>query len=705
MTMSDYESHLVFDNSRSPSSCNHTRIRVTAPSELQSRNGRLPVTTQHWISPPNALELSWVSRRGGDWWAEILLGSWRGRKAPLEGDHLCLWVYAEEAIEGRVLPTIQLVTKHGGWTGGVRLHHLVDQLPAKQWVYLKFPLSAFDSSTEAVDFGSLERVIFHQSIDDGVPHTIYIDELKMRFLEESALPAPPSGLAAQGYERHVDLKWDVVTDPNVEYVRVEQSADGVTFTPVGIQIPSVTRYTAFVEPNRTAYFRLVAVNHAYQDSEPSPAVSGSTRDFSDDELLTMVQEAHFRYYWEAAHPDCGLALESIPGDPHEVALGASGFGMLAWLVGIERGFITRQQGIDRMLKALAFLESADRYHGAWSHFMDGHTGKTIPEFGKYDNGGDLVETAFMMQALLTARQYFDRDSDDERRIRATITRLWEAVEWNWYRNPDHPEFLMWHWSPDYGWHIDHRLIGWNETLIVYLLAAASPTHPIPPELYYTGWASQANIAREYREGWGTTAAGGLYTNGSEYYGIKLDVGVGSGGPLFFTHYSFLGFDPRGKRDRYCNYFTNNRAIAQINYRYCVANPGKHAGYGENCWGLTASDDHLGYAAHEANEKNDNGTITPTGALACFPYTPEESMRALKHFYRDLGASLWGIYGFRDAFNPDQDWVSGIFMGLNQAPIVDMIENYRSGLLWRCFMRNPEIAPMLEKLGFVPDADT
>jgi len=239
-------------------------------------------------------------------------------------------------------------------------------------------------------------------------------------------------------------------------------------------------------------------------------------------------------------------------------------------------------------------------------------------------------------------------------------------------------------------------------MIVYLLAIASPTHSVPADMYNSGWVGQSEEAQQYRRGWGGTNDGDHYSNGNSYYGIKLDVGVSSGGPLFFTHYSFLGFDPRGLRDRFTNYFKNNRNIALINHAYSVANPNSYPGYGEEAWGLTASDDPWGYHAHEPIASRDNGTITPTGALSSFPYTPKESMTALKYFYRNLGPQLWGVYGFRDAYNLEEDWFARIFMALNQAPITVMIENYRSGLVWKCFMSNPEIRPALERIGFQPD---
>lgn len=696
-----YYRHLVFDTSLTAPGYFHSRASAIAPSELTSAGGRLPVTAAHFISPPNSLELTWTARPGGDWSAEIDVERWRGRHAALQGDTLHFWCWSERAITAAALPMLVLVMEHGATTRPLRLAAVVDGLPAQQWTHVHVPFAAFDPSTGAFDFGQLRTVIFTQGIDDGEPHTLYLDEIKVSDLTASRPVQPPATLTATGADRHVDLQWPPVSDPEIEYYVIYRSLDGAAFQPVGIQNPAYDRYADFLgATNTTVHYRVTAVNHAYQESAPSLTVTAATRAFSDDELLTMVQAAGCRYYWDGAHPDAGLALECIPGDEHLIALGASGFGLMALIVAVERGFVSRAQAGERLRAALAFLDAADRFHGVWPHFLDGRTGRTIPLFGQYDNGGDVVETAFMMQALLTARQYFDHA--DEADIRATITRLWEGVEWNWYRNPADPDYLFWHWSPDAAWHIDHPLIGWNETLIAYLLAAASPTHPIPPELYHSGWASPSERARTYRENWGKTAAGGRYVNGGSYYGLTLPVGVGSGGPLFFTHYSFLGFDPRALRDRYANYFENNRQISLINYRHCVANPGGYAGYGPDCWGLTASDDHTGYLAHEPTPHGDNGTITPTGALSAFPYTPEESLRALKHFYRQRGAELWGSYGFRDAINPTQGYVSSIFMGLNQAPIIVMIENYRSGLLWRLFMANPEIAPMLAKLGFTPD---
>ncbi|HWQ83219.1 MAG TPA: glucoamylase family protein [Anaerolineales bacterium] len=700
-TPGTYYNHLIFDNSLSDGGYFFSHAVAIAPSQLEAIDCKIPVAADRFLSPPNSLRLSWLSQTGGDWLAELYSETWLNKTRLLSGDTLSFWGYSEEEIPVRLLPMIRLKIKDGPLTSPLQMTGIVPDLPARHWQQINIPLEAFPNETFNVDFSRIEKIIFTQSLDDNFPHTLYIDEVKISDSAMVGMGRPPSGLSAVAYDCHVDLSWRAVNDPAVMYYQIYRSNNGQDFLPVGIQNPTFNRYVDYVgQSQRKLFYRITSVSSNYSESPASQIVSGTTHPMTDDELLSMVQEACFRYYWENAHPNAGLALENVPGDENLIALGASGFGIMALIVAVWRGFVARETAIERLLVILSFLEIADRFHGVWPHFLDGRTGKVIPVFGKYDNGGDLVETAFMMQGLMAARQFFANEEEGEKQIRSRITSLWETVEWDWYRQSADSEFLYWHWSPDYGWHIGHPLTGWNETLIAYLLAIASPTHPVPAAMYYSGWASSSETAQRYRQAWGQTTQGDLYRNRNVYYGIQLPVGVGSGGPLFFTHYSFLGFDPRNKRDRFGDYFESNRAIVLINRAYCIENPGKYQGYGENFWGLTASHDHTGYLAHEPSPRADNGTITPTAALSSFPYTPEGSMAALKHFYYDLGDKMWGIYGFRDAYNPTVNYVSNIFMGLNQAPITVMIENYRSGLLWNLFMSNPEITSMVKRIGLV-----
>jgi hypothetical protein len=468
---------------------------------------------------------------------------------------------------------------------------------------------------------------------------------------------------------------------------IVRKTGGAVFSLLGLIEKNDTTYIDFVGSlgqNLSLQYTLRALNGVGQESAGSDTVLAQTEVLSDSAMLDMVQEATFRYFWDFAHPVSGLHRErNTSGDL--VTIGGSGFGVMAMLVGIKRGFITYEQGRDRVQKMVDFLETADRFHGVWPHWMNGVTGVTIP-FSAKDDGGDLVETAFMIQGLLTAREYFDGNNPEDSLLRADITQLWEDVEWNWYRKLNQP-VLYWHWSPNFGWDMNLQVRGFNETHIVYLLAVASPTHPIPTSLYDTGWA------------------GGNYVNGATYYGYPLEVGFPYGGPLFFAHYSYMGFDPRFYRDAYTHYFERNYYHTLINQAYCIDNPENHLHYSDSCWGLTASDNPFGYLAHEPTPDRDNGTITPTAALGSMPYTPEISMKALRHFYRDHGERLWGFMGFYDAFNLGEDWFASSYLAIDQGPILGMIENHRSQLLWNNFMANPEIDSALAKLGFTADTST
>ncbi len=423
--------------------------------------------------------------------------------------------------------------------------------------------------------------------------------------------------------------------------------------------------------------------------ENSEAAAPSGERLDDEALLTLVQQNTFQYFWDGAEPTSGLARERIhldgdypQNDQNVVTTGATGFGVMAILVGIERDFITRAAGLQRMHKIVDYLEKADRFHGVWPHWLQGETGKVKP-FSPKDNGGDLVESAFLVQGLLTVRQYFNQDNAEEKALVDKINRLWEAVEWDWYTKGGE-NVLYWHWSPDYGWEMNFPVSGYNECLIMYVLAAASPTHTIPAAVYHEGWAKNGAIKAA-----------------AEQYGHKIPLDhnghKGSVGPLFWAHYSYLGLDPRGLKDRYADYWEHNRSHTLIHRDYCVDNPEDFEGYGENAWGLTSSYSPEGYAGHSPS--HDLGVISPTAALSSYPYAPEESMKVIRHLYEDLGTKVWGKYGFYDAYSEEEDWFPQRYLGIDQGPIVVMIENGRTGLLWDLFMSAPEVQAGLQKLGF------
>jgi hypothetical protein len=399
-------------------------------------------------------------------------------------------------------------------------------------------------------------------------------------------------------------------------------------------------------------------------------------EITDEELLDLVQSQTLKYFFDYAHPVSGMIRERY-GSGDLVTTGGSGFGVMALIVGMSRNFITREQGLLQYTKMVDFLETCDRYHGAWPHWINGTTGATIP-FSSNDNGADLVETGFMVQGLITMRQFLDPSVPEELDLIDRTNVLINGVEWDWFtRNQN---VLYWHWSPTVGWAMNMTISGYNEALIIYLLAASSTTHTIEPIVYHNGWAKNGGII-----------------NGKTFYGYYQPVGWDYGGPLFFAHYSFLGLDPRNLLDMYGNYWTQNVNHSLINWAYCADNPKNHMGYSDVCWGLTASDQPSGYGVHEPT--NDNGTITPSAAVSSLPYSPEQSMDAIRHFYYILGDRLWGPYGFYDAFNVKENWWASSYLAIDQGPIICLIENHRSGLLWDLFMSSQEVQQGLTKLGF------
>lgn len=433
---------------------------------------------------------------------------------------------------------------------------------------------------------------------------------------------------------------------------------------------------------------VVGCNGPKNKKEKEMAEVQANNGITDEALMNKVQLQTFNYFWDGAEPISGLARERLhldniypQNDRDVITTGGSGFGVMALLVGVERKFISRDQALTRFERIVGFLETADRFHGAWPHWLQ-PSGKTVP-FSAKDDGGDLVETAFLIQGLLTVKEFFKGDGDREIALGKKIQDLWEGVEWDWYTKGGE-DVLYWHWSPKHGWEMNFPVGGYNECLIMYVLAAASPTHPIKKEVYEKGWARKGTIAKD-----------------TVYYGLKTELDhyehdAAPVGPLFWAHYSYLGLKPKGLKDQFADYWRLNTHHAQIHYKYAVDNPLQFKGYGENCWGLTSSYSMNGYHGHRPGD--DVGVISPTAALSSMPYTPDESLRFLRYMYTTQD-SLIGKYGPYDAFSLEHKWYLPRYLAIDQGPIPVMIENYRTGLLWNLFMRNKEVLNGLKKLGF------
>ncbi|MCK7590686.1 beta-glucosidase [Subsaxibacter sp. CAU 1640] len=414
----------------------------------------------------------------------------------------------------------------------------------------------------------------------------------------------------------------------------------------------------------------------------------SKNHISNESLLDSVQFQTFNYFWDGAEPNSGLARERLhmddiyPTSPkNTVTIGGSGFGFMAILVGVKRGFISREEAFKRYVKMIDFLEKSDRFHGAWPHWLNGENGKIVP-FSKKDTGGDLVETAFLVQGMIAVQEYFKDGNEKEKQLAEKIDKLWKEVEWDWYTKGE--DVLYWHWSPTDNWDMNFPVGGYNECLIMYVLAAASPTHSISKEVYDRGWARNDSIM----------STGKMY--GKDLVLDYYEHDESAIGPLFWAHYSYLGLNPTNLKDKYADYWKLTQNHAKIHHDYAVENPENYKGYGDSLWGLTSSYSMRGYAGHRPG--NDLGVISPTAALSSFPYTPDESMKMLHYLYTKQD-SLIGKYGPYDAFSIDNKWYLPRYLAIDQGPIPVMIENYRSGMLWDLFMQNENVKKGLDKLGF------
>jgi hypothetical protein len=653
----------------------------TSPPGYPQYDDKVPCSTTAFKGV-TSLKFNYTSAAGGNWKATIFRSGWT--TADVSGmDSVSLYAYSASEVPSSALPMIGLraMNKAGSAEVSSLMYRLSDyngSIPAGTWTQIKFPVSIIinDSGNSDLNFTAVKAVIFSQSETNNTSRTILIDEITA-YKSLLFIPAV-SNLVGTGFDSHAELGW---TPPmaNLSY-RIYASFDGGTnYELRGETTDSI--YLDFVPAggkNSTVQYKVVTMAQN-RESEPLGA-SATLRDYTDEELLDMVQRYVFRYFWEGAHQASGMALERTDGGSTTAASGATGMSLMAMIVAHEREYRPREEIKDRILKILSFLETCDRFQGAWSHWYNADTKHTQP-FTTDDDGGDLVETSFIAQGLVALKNYFSGTDAKSVQIREKADLLWKGVNWNWYRQYGQ-NVLYWHWSPNYLFAKNMKITGWNEALITYIMAASSPGYGIPKEVYTEGWARN-----------------GAMVSKRTYYGYEISLSPNYGGPLFWVHYSHLGINPHGLTDQYASYWQEHVNTVKIHTAYAVANPSGFENYSDKCWGLTASDDPYGYTAHQPASSNDNGTISPTAALASMPYAPVEALKALKYFYRERGKDVFGPYGPYDAFNDELNWVKKAYIGIDQGPIVVMIENHRTGLIWNNVMVDADVRAGLSKLGF------
>jgi hypothetical protein len=658
----------------------------TFPPGLPQYNDKIPCSSTAF-SGTSSLKFKYTSAPDGSWLVSVFRTGWSS--ADISGmDSLSFYLYSSSDFPASALPMIGIRALKKSGTGEISspLYSLSlynGPAEAGKWIHVTFPLKMIKDDPAAADLNlsAVKAVLFGQSEKNNSERTILLDNISI-FKSLDLIPAVlnPSG---NGFDSHAELTWKPPLG-NISYHVYKSTDKGASYRLLAeIQDTFFLDFVPASEKNTEIYYRIAAFT---QGRESVPVMVPVTlKDFSDDELLDMTERYTFRYFWEGADKQSGMIRERSDGSPLTVASGGTGMGLMTLIAAHERQYEDRNLIKDRIIKILDFLGSCDRYHGAWSHWYNADTKHTIP-FSPDDNGGDLVETSYVAQGLIALKNYFTGNDSKSTIIRNKAGQLWKDIEWTWYRQYGQ-DVLYWHWSPDNGFKINMKITGWNECLITYLLAAASPTHGIPGKVYINGWARNGSMV-----------------SNRTFYQLPVKLCPDWGGPLFWLHYSHLGINPHGLKDQYADYWQEHVNTVMIHNEYAVANPLGWKNYSNKCWGLTASDDPYGYTAHQPLT-NDNGTISPTAALSSLPYAPAESLKALKYFYRERGQELFGFFGFYDAFNDELNWVKKGWLAIDQGPVAVMIENYRSGLLWDLVTHDTDVKTGLNRLAFNYDGST
>ncbi len=556
---------------------------------------------------------------------------------------------------------------------------------------LKIPSACSSRGNEALTFSAnLRQSETTPEVRASLPrllrffrHVLSLQILLAVAVQTALAIQAPNGLVSRTGDLSVVLHWDKNTETNLAGYRVYRSLN--SSGPYSLRTTSLLTDPGFcdltVSNGQTNYYQITAVTSTSQESLPSLTQAALPHPFADDdEFLEYLQQTSFDYFWYLANPSNGLVPDrSAVGSACSIA--AVGFGLSAIAIGIDHGWITRNQGVARVLTTLnTFLQKPQGtnvagmigYKGWFYHFLDMNTAL------RANSELSSIDTALLLAGILHAKQYFDSTNSDETAIRTTADAIFNRVDWNWMAQGTNA--LSMGWFPTSGF-IAGNWIGYNEGMILYCLGLGTATNPLPASAW-NRWTNSYIWSTNY---------------GQTYVQFA---------PLFGHQYSHCWIDFRHVADAYMNshsstYFENSRRASLAQRTYSIANPGQKVGYSSNVWGLTACDGPTGYAARGLPPAGlDDGTIAPTAAGGSIAFTPEYSVPTLRYFYRQYRPRIWTAYGFRDAFNLGAQWYATDELGIDQGPIVIMIENYRTQRVWRLFMKNPEVQRGLERANFV-----
>ncbi len=657
---------------------------------------KLPVMNGQAYSGANSGLVQWRSIAGGAWRIFVASPAWTPRNAA-GYDSVVFYVNAPAPVAAALLPMADLEDNANLSAHAV---NLAQYLPSgidgdtTTWQRVSIPLTAF-SPYNGFNLAVLKDINFAQGAADSAVHTVWIDYIRIIAAgpPDTTRPSAVQRLVAYAGDQCVMLHWDRNRDVNLlGYAVYSAYSPSGPYAKVSVGTLTSQGFSALGVTNGPAYSYVVrAVNTNSVESPNSDTVTVVPHAFAtDDDFLDFLEHASFDFFWYESNPDNGL-IKDRSSSTSASSIASVGFGLSSICIGVDHGWITRLEGRARVLATLGTFwhgpqSSASAgvlgYKGFFYHFLDMNTATRSG-----DTELSSIDTGLLLAGILDAGQYFTETDSVETGIRALADSIFNRVDWIWMT--DGGSSLTMGWYPDAaGNHgsgfIPARWIGYNEGMVLNLLGLGAVNSQLPASVW-NSWVSG-------------------YTQ--ETYAGYTFVGFP---PLFGHQYSHCWVDFRNIADAYMRgmgitYAENTRRATLAQRQYCVANPGHFASYGQNLWGLTACDGPPpnGYAARGAPPaQNDDGTIAPTAAAGSLPFASEVSLPALRYMYSQYRTSIWSPYGFRDAFNLQASWWGPDEIGIDEGPIVLMVENYRTQSVWNRFMKSPVIQLGLERAGFMP----
>ncbi|MFU1858685.1 glucoamylase family protein [Sphingobacterium sp. NGMCC 1.201703] len=698
---------VLFDNSIINGSYARSMAHYNGESWIQNVNHSLPVSDSLFFTPGNSLSLRYVSSPNGTWEAGILCDKQKFQYMIAKDDHLTFKLFVQSNTEKGQLPKVALQQNDVRSTA-LDIAHYIEDFAYDTWLNVSIPVSKFEGITIGKAVSSL---LLEQNGTSTTTHQLFIDQIE--FLPKNYPKVKLSSAAILSkigsVDKQVELVWQLPLTPSIRYVKIYRSEDKLNFQPIAILPVYVQKCLDRVnEYNKHYYYKIAWVDFNYVESPFSEVKEIQTKKGTDAEMLSFIRNAHVNYFIDNYDVNSGMYLPDRGNRQAIVSTNETGYAILGLLVAAENQLISRQALLSRMTRMVKFLGAAQNHQGIFTAFYDGRLG--VPYYRDSVPTYDVRGTSHLMESLLIAREYFDKDDPQEQSLRKSITSLWERINWSYFTDRNNADILWNKWSPIDSTARSRPLGGFNESLSTYLLAMSSPTHPLAASAYMNGFATKHadvmdfgdelsplateiktklndSIARSISNnpligsGWDTPAS--IYSDDKVIFAKNI-AGGNLTESLMSVYRPFLIMDPRGKVDNFVDYkkYLSDYILA-YKRRDNELNIGTRF---TDIWGVEHIDNFgQGYL------------VNPAISIASYPFEREVGLKALRKFYEEYADVLFTQYGFRAWIDLKNNDVSENYRARNQATIAVMLENANSGMIWKLYERIPEIKKTLDSV--------